>query len=595
MTNEYCADIASILDSKASDNRRLSEELEARTAELSEALEQQAATTEILRIIGSSRAGTQPVFDAIAASAARLCDASEVVIRCVEGDQLILAAHMGSVDVMRTALPISRQIIAGRAVLERRTIHITDVLDPIVMAEYPDGGSRLFHGGPFRSLLVVPLVRENTAIGFIAIRWQNVHPFSDRQIKLIETFAQQAVIAIENMRLFNEIGEKSQQLELANQHKSRFLANMSHELRTPLNAIINVSEVLMRDAHILGRDDEIEPLGRVIRSGRHLLELINDVLDLAKIEAGKMELRSELFPVGSLVEEVARTVRPLAEKNSNRVVVDFGSGLGNLWADATRVHQALLNLASNASKFTMQGTITMTATRQVENGSDWITISVADTGIGMTSDQIAKLFEEFSQADGSIAQRFGGTGLGLAISRRFCRMMGGDITAASKPGVGSRFTIRLPATRGASEGIRDAATNQETLVLSPARRAGKRILYVEDNEDNVFVLRSRLHEAGFSVLVAADGEQGIAMAAAERPDLVLMDLSLPVLDGWEATRRLKRSPETKEIPVIALTSHAMKGEQEKAIAAGCDDFDTKPVEILRLLAKIDAMLARTLR
>ena len=554
------------------------------------ALEQQTATAEILRVISGSPTDIQPVFGAIAASAARLCDASEVVIRRVDGSLLTLVAHLGSVGVMRSALPISRRVIAGRAILERRTIHVHDVLDPQVLAEYPDGGPRLFQGAPFRTLLVVPLVRGDTAIGMIAIRRQEVRPFPDKQIRLVETFAHQAVIAIENVRLFKEIQEKGRQLEIANQHKSRFLANMSHELRTPLNAIINVSEVLMKDAQKLGRSDEIEPLGRVTRASRHLLELINDVLDLSKIEAGKMELHPVSFPVGPLVEEVARTVRPLAEKTGNRVVVDFGAGLGNLWADATRVHQALLNLVSNAAKFTEQGTITITAERRAENGGEWVVMSVADTGIGMTPEQTAKLFEEFSQADRSIARKFGGTGLGLAISRRFCRMMGGDITVESAPGAGSRFTIRLPARNGASDDLR-SASDGIVLNVSPANRIGKRILYVEDNEDNVYVVKTHLHDAGFTVLVAADGEQGLAMAAAEKPDLVLMDLSLPVLDGWEATRRLKRASETRGIPVIALTSHAMKGEREKALAAGCEDFDTKPVEITRLLAKIDAALA----
>jgi len=576
------------------ENLRLSSELTARNAELTEALEQQTVTAEILRVISSSPADIQPVFDAIAGSAARLCDASEVVIRRVDRGLLTLVAHLGLVGVRSSAIRITRGTVAGRAILERRTIHVHDVLEPHVLAEYPEGGSRLFQGAPFRTLLVVPLVRENSAIGMIAVRRQEVRPFSDKQIKLLETFAAQAVIAIENVRLFNEIQEKGRQLEIANQHKSQFLANMSHELRTPLNAIINVSEVLLRDAQKLGRNDEVEPLARVIRASRHLLALINDVLDLSKIEAGKMELHPVSFAVAPLVEEVARTVRLLAEKNGNRVIVECRDGLGAIRADATRVHQALLNLASNAVKFTRQGTITMTAERRAENRGDWVMMSVADTGIGMTPEQTAKLFEEFSQADSSIARNFGGTGLGLAISRRFCRMMGGDITVESARDAGSRFTIRLPAGNGAHDNSR-GSSDRIAPNVSLASRVGRRILYVEDNEDNIYVVKTRLHDAGFTVLVAANGEQGLAMAASEKPDLVLMDLSLPVLDGWEATRRLKHAPETSGIPVIALTSHAMKGEQEKAIAAGCDDFDTKPIEIARLLAKIEAALAKRQR
>jgi ammonium transporter, Amt family len=234
--------------------------------------------------------------------------------------------------------------------------------------------------------------------------------------------------------------------EAANQSKSAFLANVSHELRTPLNAIIGVTEMLLEDACDLKRDDEIEPLDRVLRSARHLLALINDILDLSKIEAGKMELYLETFPVAPLVEEVVKTIEPLAEKSGNELVVHCAADVGSMRADQTRVRQALLNLTSNAVKFTKDGTITVAVAPQSSEGSDWIVMSVADTGIGMGPEEAAKLFTDFMQADSSIARKFGGTGLGLAISRRFCRMMGGDITVASAPGKGSTFTIRLPAT-----------------------------------------------------------------------------------------------------------------------------------------------------
>ncbi|HUG09462.1 MAG TPA: ATP-binding protein, partial [Opitutaceae bacterium] len=534
----------------AIENFDLSTELKARNAEVTEALEQQTATAEILKVISSSPTDTQPVFDAIARNAARLCGAGDTIIRRVDGDEMHLVAHFGPMPVTASpGLKVNRRTYMGRAILERRTIHIDDILEPWVREEYPDSLFLQRKVVGYRTVVTAPLLHEHRAIGVIIVRRPEVRPFSVKQIKLLETFAHQAVIAIENVRLFKEIQDKGRQLEIANQHKSRFLANMSHELRTPLNAIINVSEVLLSDAQKLGRSEEVERLGRVVRASRHLLDLINDVLDLSKIEAGKMELHPVSFPIGALVEEVARTVRPLAEKNGNRVVVDFGAGLGALWADATRVHQALLNLASNAAKFTEQGVITMTAERRAENGGDWVMISVADTGIGMTSEQMTKLFEEFSQADSSITQKFGGTGLGLAISRRFCRMMGGDITVESAADAGSRFTIRLPAGNRAPDNSR-SASDRTTSNVSPASRVGRRILYVEDNEDNVYVVKTHLHDAGFTVLVAANGEQGLAMAAAEKPDLVLMDLSLPVLDGWEATRRLKRAPETRSIPVV---------------------------------------------
>jgi signal transduction histidine kinase len=217
---------------------------------------------------------------------------------------------------------------------------------------------------------------------------------------------------------------------------------MSHELRTPLNAIIGVSEMLRQDTEALKQDTE--PLDRVLGAGRHLLALINDILDLSKIEAGRMELQIETFPLVPLIADVVKTIEPLAAKNANQVAVNCDGAIGTLHADQMRLRQALLNLMSNANKFTERGTISIDARQGQESGGDWITIAITDTGIGMTQEQMDKLFQEFSQASSTTASKYGGTGLGLAISKRFCQMMGGDITLESKPGRGSTFTIRVP-------------------------------------------------------------------------------------------------------------------------------------------------------
>jgi signal transduction histidine kinase len=250
------------------------------------------------------------------------------------------------------------------------------------------------------------------------------------------------LLAADVNKMSEELGRLYQQLETASMHKSQFLANMSHELRTPLNAIIGVSEMLREDAEAAKQDTE--PLDRVLGAGRHLLALINDILDLSKIEAGRMELNLGSFSLAPVIDEVVKTIEPLAAKNGNQIAVHCDGEIGTVRADQMRLRQALLNLMSNANKFTDRGTITINAGRRQQNGRDWITLAVADTGIGMTAEQMGKLFQEFAQASSTTASKYGGTGLGLVISRRFCQMMGGDITVESEPGKGSVFTVRLP-------------------------------------------------------------------------------------------------------------------------------------------------------
>jgi signal transduction histidine kinase len=326
----------------------------------------------------------------------------------------------------------------GRVLLERATVHLLDAqTDP----EYKL--AKVLKLGGYRTMLGVPLLREGALIGVLGLARCSVKPFTAKQIELAETFADQAVIAIENVRLFDEIQDKNCQLQMASEHKSQFLASMSHELRTPLNAIIGLTEMMVTNAARFGTEKALEPLRRVNAAGTHLLSLINEILDLSKIEAGKLELNPERINLARLIDEVVGTAGQLAEKNKNRLIVEAQENVGSLTTDSMRLKQILLNLLSNACKFTKEGEVVLRVSK-VADGRDWIELAVADSGIGMTAEQQAKLFQDFTQADSLTARRYGGTGLGLAISRKLARMMGGDVTVTSEPGKGSVFTVRLP-------------------------------------------------------------------------------------------------------------------------------------------------------
>jgi signal transduction histidine kinase len=343
-------------------------------------------------------------------------------------------------QVIDVPVVIERGSLTGRTLFEGRIVHIPDIEAD---ADYTFAPTRKLGG--FRTLLGVPMLREGNPIGVLALARNEVRPFTEKQIDLVLTFADQAAIAIENVRLFDEIQDKNRQLELASQNKSQFVSSMSHELRTPLNAIIGLTEMIVSNSGRFGAEKVLEPLKRVNAAGTHLLGLINQVLDLSKIEAGKLELNHESVSVVPLIDEVIGTAGQLAEKNKNRLVVEAESNLGTIKVDPMRLRQILLNLLSNACKLTKQGEVKLKAGR-VANGGDWIELAVSDTGIGMTPEQQGKLFAEFTQADSLTARKFGGTGLGLAISRRLARMMGGDVTVASEPGKGSVLTVRLPGS-----------------------------------------------------------------------------------------------------------------------------------------------------
>jgi signal transduction histidine kinase len=410
--------------------------------ELSESLRQQTATAEVLKTISRTAFDLQRVFDTLVENAVRLCEAERAFFFRFDGEFLrSVASYNASPElrdfVDRNPIAPGRHSISARAALERRTVHVSDVQTD------PEYAYAVRDERPIRTMLAVPMLKGDDLVGTITIYRLELKPFTDKQIALVETFADQTVIAIENVRLFDEIQDKSRQLAEASERKSQFLASMSHELRTPLNAIIGLTEMMVTNAARFGTEKALEPLRRVNVAGTHLLSLINEVLDLSKIEAGKLELNPEPVNLVRLIDEVIGTAGQLAEKNQNRLVVEAQEHLGALNADSMRLKQILLNLLSNACKFTKEGEVALRV-RKVADGRDWIEFAVADSGIGLTAEQQAKLFQEFTQADSLTARRYGGTGLGLALSRKLARMMGGDVTVASEPGKGSVFTVRLP-------------------------------------------------------------------------------------------------------------------------------------------------------
>jgi CheY-like chemotaxis protein len=376
------------------------------------------------------------------------------------------------------------------------------------------------------------------------------------------------------MGLYHDISELLQtrrEAEAANAAKSQFLASMSHELRTPLNAILGYSEMMQEEAEEGGHTALIPDLQRVQAAGRHLLTLINEVLDLSKIEAGKMELYLETVDVARLMNDVATTVQPLVERNGNRLEVIHRNQPGMMRTDATRLRQVLLNLLSNASKFTEKGVVTLESERN--NGS--MIFRVRDTGVGMSPEQLGRLFEAFTQAEVSTSSKYGGTGLGLALSRKFCQLMGGNVTVTSEPGKGSTFTATVPLETG-------AALEPEGPPEPAAGRLGT-VLVIDDDAAARNLLGRVLSKEGFRVIEAASGEAGLRLAAEHKPDMITLDVVMPGMDGWAVLSALKTDPALADIPVIMLT---IMDEKHLGYMLGASEYLTKPINRRRLASVI---------
>ena len=574
---ETFADQAAI----AIENARLLNELQARTAQLTRSVQELQALGEVSQVL-SSTLNLETVLNTIVSRASQLAGTDACTV--YEYDERTAALYFRATHNLDEAVvevarrePVRRgEGVAGRMTLTLQPVQIPDIAEP---GAYTGPLRDVLLQTGTRALLSIPLLREDHLIGGLTVNKKTPGEFSGEVIELLKTFASQSAVAIQNARLFREIEDKSRQLETADRHKSEFLANMSHELRTPLNAIIGYSEMVQEDAADLGAEQFTDDLKKINAAGKHLLELINAVLDLSKIEAGKMELYLETFDVAVLIKDIAAVIQPLAAKNGNRLDVRCPDTTGTMRADLTKVRQALFNLLSNACKFTERGTITLAVAREEVEDRQHIVFTVRDTGIGMTPEQLTRLFEAFSQADAATTRKYGGTGLGLALSRRLCRMMGGDVSVASEAGRGSTFKISLPVVVDAPpESAAPAAPSAD-----PQLSVAGTVLVIDDEAAVRDLMQRFLTKEGFRVATAQSGEDGLRRARELRPDAITLDVMMPGMDGWAVLSALKADADLADIPVIMLT---IVDDRNLGYALGASEYLTKPIDRERLVGAL---------
>jgi signal transduction histidine kinase/DNA-binding response OmpR family regulator len=514
--------------------------------------------------------------------------------------ELIVAADHASVpggqSIIGLSIPLATSETSRYVVETGKTIVITDAqTDPRMEAMREVMVERQTY-----ALMLTPLLSRGEVIGTIGIDLDDPERFfTPAEIDLAETIAGQIAGAIEQVRLFEEMQQAKDAAEAASRAKSTFLANMSHELRTPLNAIIGYSEMLIEEVQDVSQDAFVPDLEKIQSAGKHLLAIINDVLDLSKIEAGKMQLQVEAFAIEQVVKDTCNLLQPLIEKNNNTLVVNCPPGIGAAINDQTKLRQCLFNLLSNSAKFTTNGQITLDVYREVKSlrpgerpcgpqvplASDkpqdaeereYLFFKVCDTGIGMNPEQTSRLFQPFTQADSSTTRKYGGTGLGLVITRHYCRMMGGEISVESEVGHGSIFTLCV-----LSEVVEALSARSTSLPKTQPVSRKSNILVIDDDPVTRDILQRMLRREGFHVTGASGGEEGLRLARALHPSLITLDVMMPDMDGWSVLTTIKNDPDISEIPVVMLT---IVDDKNLGYILGASDYLSKPIDRDRLIA-----------
>ena len=543
--------------------------------DLTEARGHLAATSEVLAVLGRSGSDLDAILGAVVEGARQLCSADTALIYLLEGDVYRVARAAGmsagvSEYIDRHPFVLDQGTLTGRVGLSRRPGQIEDVL---LDESYGRPDAQRVAG--FRTVVAAPLLLDEHVVGVLNLWRMQVDPFDERETTLLTAFAAHAAVAIHNAHLVRALHQRSAELEVASRHKSEFLASMSHELRTPLNAVIGFSEVLFERMFGDINERQEEYLHDILGSGRHLLELLNDILDLSKVEAGAMELERSSFDLSAAVDYSLSMVRERASRRGVRLIADTGLEPGRLFADELRIKQVLLNLLSNAVKFTPEsGSVTVSAGRE----GDDLVVRVVDTGVGIPSEDQERIFESFQQGSRSL-NRQEGTGLGLTLCKRIVELHGGTIWVRSEVGVGSTFGFNLPVFTEPG-----AAKSR----ARPGERGAPLVLLVEDDQASLDLLEAYLEGSGYDVAVARDGLDALEAVRRDRPAAVVLDIGLPGLAGWEVLSRIKADPATAATAVVVAS---VLDDRKRGLSLGASDYLVKPVSRDDLLA----VLAETLR